>query len=88
MLQTLCERLCKIYHQAIALAEEEAANKRNRKEAVAAALRLKQSSKIVLLSSNKVEFLKQHMLFVTTDGVDMEEYYPHFLDMVRNLLDG
>ncbi|EDV28962.1 uncharacterized protein TRIADDRAFT_52359 [Trichoplax adhaerens] len=63
--QTLCERLCKIYHQAIALAEEEAANKHNRKEAVAVALRLKPSN-----------------------DVDMEEYYPHYLDMVRNLLDG
>lgn len=87
-MQTLCERLCKIYHQAIALAEEEATNKHNRKEAVAVALRLKQSSKIVCFSPNKIESFNKYVLFITIDDVDMEEYYPHFLDMVRNLLDG
>lgn len=61
----LCERLYKIYQQAVKIAEEEARCKRDRKESTATALRLKARSE-----------------------VEPEEYYPHFLEMVKNLLDG
>ena len=61
----LCERLLKMYQQSVTIAESEASDKQQRKEATAIALRLKAPSEI-----------------------DLEEYYPAFLDMVRNLLDG
>lgn len=61
----LCERLCKIYERACALAEEEAKSRTNRKESTAIALRLKPKPQI-----------------------EVEDYYPAFLDMVKNLLDG
>ncbi|EDO41458.1 predicted protein, partial [Nematostella vectensis] len=63
--QILCERLQKMYQRSVAIAEAEASDKQQRKEATAIALRLKAPSEI-----------------------DLEEYYPAFLDMVRNLLDG
>ena len=47
------------------IAEGEASDKQQRKQATAIALRLKAPSEI-----------------------DLEEYYPAFLDMIRNLLDG
>jgi len=47
------------------IAEGEACDKQQRKQATAIALRLKAPSEI-----------------------DLEEYYPAFLDMIRNLLDG
>ena len=61
----LCERLLKMYHQSVMIAEGEASDKQQRKQATAIALRLKAPSEI-----------------------DLEEYYPAFLDMIRNLLDG
>lgn len=61
----LCERLAKIYERAVALADEEAKQKTNRKDSTAVALRLKP---------------KPH--------IEIEDYYPAFLDMVKNLLDG
>ncbi|XP_031549385.1 paired amphipathic helix protein Sin3a-like isoform X2 [Actinia tenebrosa] len=63
--QMLCERLQKMYLQSVAIAEGEASDKQQRKEATAIALRLKAPSEI-----------------------DLEEYYPAFLDMVKNVLDG
>ncbi|XP_011305627.1 paired amphipathic helix protein Sin3a isoform X2 [Fopius arisanus] len=61
----LCERLTKMYDRAVALAEEEAMYKQQRKEVAAVALRLKPKNEI-----------------------EIEEYYPTFLDMVKNVLDG
>ena len=61
----LCERLLKMYQQSVMIAEGEASDKQQRKQATAIALRLKAPSEI-----------------------DLEEYYPAFLDMSRNLLDG
>lgn len=61
----LCERLLKMYQQSVMIAEGEACDKQQRKQATAIALRLKAPSEI-----------------------DLEEYYPAFLDMIRNLLDG
>ena len=61
----LCERLLKMYQQSVMIAEGEASDKQQRKQATAIALRLKAPSEI-----------------------DLEEYYPAFLDMIRNLLDG
>lgn len=63
--QMLCERLLKMYQQSVMIAEGEASDKQQRKQATAIALRLKAPSEI-----------------------DLEEYYPAFLDMIRNLLDG
>ena len=61
----VCERLLKMYHRSVEIAEGEASDKKQRKESTAVALRLKAPAEI-----------------------DVEEYYPAFLDMVRNLLDG
>ncbi|XP_015113100.1 paired amphipathic helix protein Sin3b isoform X4 [Diachasma alloeum] len=61
----LCERLTKMYDRAVALADEEAMYKQQRKEVAAVALRLKPKNEI-----------------------EIEEYYPTFLDMVKNVLDG
>ncbi|XP_046399694.1 paired amphipathic helix protein Sin3a [Ischnura elegans] len=63
--QILCERLTKMYERAVALAAEEARERRERKESTAVALRLKPKSEI-----------------------EVEDYYPAFLDMVKNVLDG
>lgn len=54
-----------MYQQSVMIAEGEASDKQQRKQATAIALRLKAPSEI-----------------------DLEEYYPAFLDMIRNLLDG
>ena len=54
-----------MYQQSVMIAEGEACDKQQRKQATAIALRLKAPSEI-----------------------DLEEYYPAFLDMIRNLLDG
>lgn len=54
-----------MYLRSVAIAEGEASDKQQRKEATAIALRLKAPSEI-----------------------DLEEYYPAFLDMVKNVLDG
>ena len=43
--QILCERLTKMYNQAVVIAGEEAKDKRDRKESTAVALRLKPKSK-------------------------------------------
>ena len=43
--QILCERLTKMYSQAVVIAGEEAKDKRDRKESTAVALRLKPKSK-------------------------------------------
>ena len=61
----LSERLLRMYQQSVMIAEGEACDKQQRKQATAIALRLKAPSEI-----------------------DLEEYYPAFLDMIRNLLDG
>ena len=61
----LSERLTKLYNQAVIIANEETKEKKERKESVAVALRLKPKNEI-----------------------DPEDYYPAFLDMVKNLLDG
>ena len=61
----ICERLLKMYQRSVEIAESEASDKKQRKEATAVSLRLKAPAEI-----------------------DVEEYYPAFLDMVRNLLDG
>ncbi|XP_064645253.1 paired amphipathic helix protein Sin3a-like isoform X2 [Lineus longissimus] len=63
--QILCARLQKIYIHASKIAEEEIACKKERREATAIALRLKQPTE-----------------------VEPEDYYPFFLEMVKNLLDG
>lgn len=61
----LCERLAKIYEQAVQLAADESRDRCARKESTAVALRLKPKPQIAI-----------------------EDYYPAFLDMVKNLLDG
>ncbi|XP_062511637.1 paired amphipathic helix protein Sin3a-like isoform X2 [Corticium candelabrum] len=63
--QMLCDRLFKIYRQAVVVAESEAPYKQQRKDSIAVALRLK-----------------------VLNEIDVEEYYPTFLDMVKSLLDG
>merc|ERR1712088_633255 len=61
----LCERLTKMYNQAVIIANEESKHKKDRKECTAVALRLKPRNEI-----------------------DPKDYYPAFIDMVKNLLDG
>ena len=61
----LCERLTKMYNQAVIIASEESKDKKDRKECTAVALRLKPKNEI-----------------------DPKDYYPAFIDMVKNLLDG
>lgn len=61
----LCKRLTRMCDRAVALANEEAHYRVDRKESTAIALRLKPKNEI-----------------------DVEDYYPAFLDMVRNVLDG
>ena len=61
----LCDRLLKMYKQALKVASFEAHDKKYRHEGTAEALRLKKPA-------------------VT----DVEDFYPAFQDMVKNLLDG
>merc|ERR1711899_304792 len=61
----LCERLTKMYNQAVIIASEESKDKKDRKECTAVALRLKPKNEI-----------------------EPEDYYPAYIDMVKNLLDG
>jgi paired amphipathic helix protein Sin3a len=61
----LCERLTKMYNQAVIIANEESKDKKDRKECTAVALRL-----------------------IPSNTIEPEDYYPAFIDMVKNLLDG
>lgn len=63
--QILCERLSKMNDEASIIAAEDQRSKKDRKESIAEALRLKSKSEI-----------------------DPDDYYPTFLDMVKNFLDG
>ena len=63
--QILCERLTKMYNQAVVIAGEEAKDKRDRKESTAVALRLKPKSK----STKTLQKIYWHRFY----------FYPHFL---------
>ncbi|XP_078285850.1 SIN3 transcription regulator family member Aa isoform X2 [Rhinoraja longicauda] len=71
--QILCSRLLKIYNQAEKQIEEEC---REREQEMLTGKRDKNDSPAIQLR------LKEPM------DIDVEDYYPAFLDMVRNLLDG
>ena len=45
--QILCDRLTKMYNQAVVIANEESKDKKDRKESTAVALRLKPKSKLI-----------------------------------------
>ncbi|XP_077996855.1 paired amphipathic helix protein Sin3a-like isoform X2 [Glandiceps talaboti] len=63
--QILCERLDKMYRQAMLIAQQEGSTHKSNKESTAVVLRLRPPNEL-----------------------EPEEYYPAFLEMVRNLLDG
>ena len=82
----LSERLTKMYNQAVIITSEETKDKKDRKESVAVALRLKPKSK----SKRIFFFLNFEINFFSLllDEIEPEDYYPAFIDMVKNLLDG
>ena len=53
----LCERLTKMYNQAVIIASEESKDKKDRKECTAVALRLKPKSKLAYESGFEFKFL-------------------------------
>uniref|UniRef100_UPI0035901EA7 paired amphipathic helix protein Sin3a isoform X2 n=1 Tax=Myxine glutinosa TaxID=7769 RepID=UPI0035901EA7 len=73
--QILCQRLLRIYQQAERQIEEERREHERDAELLGTGRERKESPAILLR-------LKQ------TSELDVEDYYPAFLDMVRNLLDG
>ena len=89
-----------MYNQAVIIASEESKDKKDRKECTAVALRLKPKSKlgydsgICLKVSPKIfSYRAYHFkyfikFYVIVDEIEPEDYYPAFIDMVKNLLDG
>ena len=85
----LCERLTKMYERACILAEEEAKYKQDRKDSTSLALRLKPKSKPVPVSGKTPSSLHVFYGFDFVPGeIEIEDYYPAFLEMVKNVLDG
>lgn len=90
----LCERLTKMYDKAVALAEEESKYKQQRKESTAVALRLKPKSEIYLSHIKPiilavVSYINHSLsIYLIIGEIEIEDYYPAFLDMVKNVLDG
>ena len=94
----LCERLTKMYNQAVIIASEESKDKKDRKECTAVALRLKPKSKysskiwkfkiwdFTLTQMEKAGF-EMYIIYIA-DEIEPEDYYPAYIDMVKNLLDG
>ena len=72
-----------MYNQAVIIASEESKDKKDRKESVAVALRLKPKSK-----NSKYLHWTILNICIFSDEIEPEDYYPAFLDMVKNLLDG
>ena len=87
--QLLCERLLKMFQQSVRLIEQENREmnenqaQRNRQPSVAALLRLANRRKSTYTTSLS---FKHH--FFPLANIPVVDYYPVFLDMVRNLLDG
>ena len=94
----LCERLTKMYNQAVIIASEESKDKKDRKECTAVALRLKPKSKLAYESGFEfggifIRYRTYHFKYfiksyLIADEIEPEDYYPAFIDMVKNLLDG
>ncbi len=88
--QLLCERLLKMFQQSLRLIEQENQElnennlQRNRQPSVAALLRL--SNRRKLTETKTIIFFS--LLFFLLANIPVDDYYPVFLDMVRNLLDG
>jgi paired amphipathic helix protein Sin3a len=86
--QLLCERLLKMFQQSLRLIEQEIRElnennaQRNRQPSVAALLRLSNRRKLIK------EKKDQSFFFFLLANIPVDDYYPVFLDMVRNLLDG
>lgn len=86
--QLLCERLLKMFQQSIRLIEQETREmnenqaQRNRQPSVAALLRLANRRKL-----NSTHTIINHPFFPLAN-IPVVDFYPVFLDMVRNLLDG
>ena len=93
----LSERLTKMYNQAVIIASEESKDKKDRKESIAVALRLKPKSKYSFLLKFTSMYIHMSSMFRSNlqiifnflaDEIEPEDYYATFLDMVKNLLDG
>jgi paired amphipathic helix protein Sin3a len=80
----LCDRLAKMYDRSQIIVAEEAKEKSNRKESTAIALRLKPKSKFSCAKVNR----SNHIFCNTTDEIEVEEYFPVFVDMIKQVLDG
>ena len=83
-----------MYNQAVIIASEESKDKKDRKESIAVALRLKPKSKYSFLlkfTSMYICMFRSNLLIIfnfLADEIEPEDYYATFLDMVKNLLDG
>lgn len=89
--QLLCERLLKMFQQSLRLIEQENRElnesnaQRNRQPSVATLLRLSNRRKFPFFSKRPRRKLDS---FCSLANIPVDDYYPVFLDMVRNLLDG
>lgn len=89
--QLLCERLLKMFQQSVRLIEQEnrelseTSGSQNRQTSVATLLRL---SNRRMLPSHTLRWKKEFHIFLALANIPVDDYYPVFLDMVRNLLDG
>lgn len=94
----LCQRLGSIYHRSKVLIAEEEKERKDRKESTAIALRLKPRSKYStrLLADHCCKQPQQqqqtNIIIVhkikQLDDIEVEDYFPVFVDMIKQLLDG
>ena len=86
----LCERLTKMYERSQIIAAEEAKEKSNRKESTAIALRLKPKSQSLsrIPHANAKSFPHLTLISFRADEIEVEEYFPVFVDMIKQVLDG
>lgn len=91
----LCQRLGSIYERSKTLIAEEEKERKDRKESTAIALRLKPRSKFKAINdlvedSSYVDQLIPFSFPLTlkTDDIEVEDYFPVFVDMIKQLLDG
>lgn len=90
----LCQRLGSIYERSKILIAEEEKERKDRKESTAIALRLKPRSKFSIMSNfDDCRELQTNMInspFPRTnqDDIEVEDYFPVFVDMIKQLLDG
>lgn len=88
----LCQRLGSIYERSKVLIAEEEKERKDRKEPTAIALRLKPRSKyndsFIGSEFNLPIDTNAYSLSNSLDYIEVEEYFPLFVDMIKQLLDG